>query len=164
ALGESLGCADVGIVAGAPDRPLVEVAPRDPEKPLVLAPADPLYVAIRRGVAVSATARPAADRRGPSRAAVRRAAGIDAALVVPLPPTPRTIGGLLLGERRDGRLYTHDDEGLVATLASQIAAALENAQAVEALRAFKRRFSAENVYLREETRLDPPLGDLVGQP
>src|SRR5262249_45966794 len=60
ALGESLGCADVGIVAGAPDRPLVEVAPRDPEKPLVLAPADPLYVAIRRGVAVSATARPAA--------------------------------------------------------------------------------------------------------
>ncbi len=162
ALEAGLGCASLRIVSGPPDAALEEVVPRDPARGLVLPPADPLYVAIRRGLTVSGTAVPAADRTGPSRAAVRRAAEVEAALVVPLPPTRRRIGALLLGERRDDRLYTHDDEQLVATLAGQIGAALENAQAVQALRALEQRLSAENVQLREEGRLDPALGDLVG--
>src|SRR5262249_56237700 len=103
-------------VSGRGDEALGEAAPGGPARGLVLPPADPLYVAIRRGLTVSAAA-PAGDRRGPSRAAVHRAPELGAALVVPLPPTRRRIGALLLGERRDGRLYTHGDEQLVATLA-----------------------------------------------
>ena len=163
AFDESLGCTDLRIVGGRPDAALDEIAPRDARRPHRLPPADPLYVAIRRGIAVSATAAAPRDRGGPSRAAVRRATELGAALVVPLPPSRHGIGGLLLGDRRDGRLYTHDDEQLVATLAGPAAIALENAQAVQALRTLEQRASAENVQLREEARLDPARGDLVGR-
>jgi formate hydrogenlyase transcriptional activator len=163
AFDESLGCTDLRIVGGRPDAVLDEIAPRDARRPHRLPPADPLYVAIRRGIAVSATATAPRHRGGPSRAAVRRATELGAALVVPLPPSRHGIGGLLLGDRRDGRLYTHDDERLVATLAGPAAIALENAQAVQALRTLERRASAENVQLREEARLDPARGDLVGR-
>ena len=162
ALEQALGCTSLRVVSGPPDRPLVEVAPLDREQPLVLAPADPLYVAIRRGVAVSIAPR-APERRGPSRAALHRATQLGAALVVPLPPSEHAIGALLLAERQNGRSYSRDDEALVAMLASQAAAALENAEAVNSLRALLSRLSAENLYLREEARLDPGLGDLVGR-
>jgi len=94
---------------------------------------------------------------------VHRSAQLGAALVVPLPPAEHGIGAMLLGERDDGRLYTHDDEALLATLASQAGAALEAAHTVQALRALEERLSEENVHLREVTRLDPALGDLVGR-
>ena len=162
-LKRGLGCDRLRVVTGSADHPLTEVSPLEPAQPLVLAPADPLYVAIRRGVPVSATAAPAPDRRGASRAAVHRSAELGTALVVPLPPAAHGIGALLLGERDDGRLYTNDDEALVATLAGHAAAALENAHAVQSLRALEQRLREENVHLREVARLDPALGDLVGR-
>jgi formate hydrogenlyase transcriptional activator len=163
ALGNALGCTSVRLVGGRPDEALEEIAPHDARQPLRLPPADPLYVAIRRDLAVSAMAAPASARSGPSRAAFHRASALGAALVVPLPPTRQGIGALFLGERRDGRLYTHDDEQLAATLAGQTAIALENAQTLQALRTLEQRTSAENVQLRDEARLDPARGDLVGR-
>ena len=64
--------------------------------------------------------------------------------------------------RRDARLYTRDDETILATLAGQTAAALENARAMECCVRSSGGLSAENLRLREATRLDPALGDLVG--
>ncbi|MCW5888946.1 MAG: GAF domain-containing protein [bacterium] len=81
-----------------------------------------------------------ADASGPVLRAERSArdAGLlEAAhieLAVPLRVKGRLVGLLALGPRGDGRVYTDDDLGLVATVSSQVAIALENARLYEELR------------------------------
>ncbi len=161
-LSGSLGSETVRVLAGTPDAPLCEVAPDAPLAAVTLAPADPLYVALRRGLTVDAAARPARDRRGASRAAVQRLAELGGRLAVALPPREGQLGSLVLGPRRDGRLYTSDDVALVEILAGQAATALENTRAWENVRALQQRVSAENVYLREEMALEQDLTEIVG--
>jgi transcriptional regulator with GAF, ATPase, and Fis domain len=160
ALGDAFGCERIRLLAGAPDAALAE-AGAEPS-PLALAPADPLYVAVRRGRQVLAGDPAPGGRAGPSRAAVQRLATLGAALAVPLPASSERIGMLLLSARRDGRPYTREDAALVATLAGQVAVALDDARALEALEELQRRLSAENLYLREEAGLVPGPGELVG--
>jgi formate hydrogenlyase transcriptional activator len=161
-LAGSLGSKTVHLLAGPADDPLGEIAP-DPSGPtLTLPPADPLYVALRRGLTIDATARPARHRRGASRAAVQRLVDLGGGLAVALPAREGQLGALILGPRRDGRLYTSDDAALVEILAGQAATALENARAWEEVRVLEQRMRAENVYLREEMALEQDLAEIVG--
>jgi len=68
-----------------------------------------------------------------------RAAGIE--VVVPLRVKDRVVGLLTLGPRGDRSLYTDDDLALVATLANQVAIALENARLYEELRESREQVS-----------------------
>jgi len=56
------------------------------------------------------------------------------ALIRPLHIEERSIGILMLGEKKSGVYYTHEDIALIETLANQSAVALGNARAVESLR------------------------------
>jgi transcriptional regulator with GAF, ATPase, and Fis domain len=163
ALCEALGCESLRLVAGPPDRALEEIGPAPSTAPISLAPADALYVALRRGRRVFADAPgPQPQRSGASRGAVQRLAGLGLALAVPLPPSEARIGALLLSRRRDGRQLTPEDAALVATLAGQATLALENAAALASLQQLERRLAAENVYLRGEAGADLE-GGLVGR-
>ena len=83
-------------------------------------------------------------------------------LAVPLPPTAGHLGGLLLGQRADGRRHTREDERVLETLAAQTAVALENARAWEEVRRLEQRLAAENLYLREEVQLAHDVTGIVG--
>lgn len=163
AAAQSVAAGTVRVVVGAPDDALEEISPPPGIVPTTLETSDPLRPAIRRGHSVRFQV-PAAGRRGPSKAALRRAEELDAALMVPLPPNDARSGALLLGERTDGRLYTGDDEMLLETLAAQTTIALENANSWESVQELQNKLHAENIYLREEIDLaDDTGGVLVGK-
>jgi signal transduction histidine kinase len=81
-----------------------------------------------------------ADAAGPVLRTERAASDADVLgearieLAVPLRVKGRLVGLLALGPRGDGRLYTDEDLGLVATVSNQVAIALENARLYEELR------------------------------
>lgn len=163
AASRSVAASDVRIVAGPADGVLEEVEPAEAAQPTSLPTSDPFRPAIRRGQSVRFQA-PMGGRRGPSKAAVRRASELGVAILVPLPPSEAQSGALLVGDRTDGRLYTGDDEMLLETLAAQVTVALENAQAWQSVRALEEKLRAENVYLREEIDLaDDTGGVMVGK-
>ena len=60
-------------------------------------------------------------------------ARLGASLVVPIAFEGRPLGFLALGHKASGRFYSGEDYGLLQTLASQGAMALENARAYQAL-------------------------------
>jgi signal transduction histidine kinase len=68
-----------------------------------------------------------------------RVRGVE--LVLALRVKARTVGLLTLGRRGDARVYTDDDIALVATLANQVAIALENARLYEELRESREQVS-----------------------
>jgi len=68
--------------------------------------------------------------------------GEDAALGVPFRADGALVAVLLLGRRRSGALYGADDRRLLHTLANQGAVAIENALALDQLRALNRDLEA----------------------
>lgn len=163
AAAKSVAAGTVRVVVGPPDGALEEISPPPGVEPTTLETSDPLHPAVRRGHSVRFQA-PVAGRRGPSKAGIRRAEELDAALMVPLPPNDERIGALLLAKRTDGRLYTGDDEMLLETLAAQTTIALENAKSWESVQELQSKLHAENVYLREEIDLaDDTGGVMVGK-
>ena len=120
----------VHLVAGPADGPLDEIAPFAHQTPVALSPTDPLRVAMRQKRVLSFEEPHPAGRAAPSRAAVARAEVLGIAAVVPLTAGDALEGALLVGPRRDGRLYTRDDVLLLETLAAQSSVAIENARAL----------------------------------
>src|SRR5262249_52824395 len=136
------------LVTGSADGALAEVAAAAPRDALSLSATDPLHALVLRGEAVSFEAGALRTGRHPSRAAAARAGELDVRLLVPLPRTDARAGALLLGPRTDGRLYTREDERLLAALAAQAAVAIETASAWDEVRRLEQRLDAENLYLR----------------
>ncbi len=161
AVRDGVDAAGLRVVAGGADEPLRERGAVEGE-PLVLTPADPLSVALRRGQLVQPAGGRTTQKPAPSRAAIHRASELGIALAVPLPMGAGQSGALLLGPRRDGRLYTSDDHLQIETLAGQAATALENGRAWLEIQALERRLRAENLYLRQEAQPAPDAGAIVG--
>jgi transcriptional regulator with GAF, ATPase, and Fis domain len=87
-------------------------------------------------------------------------------VAVSLPPgdagdAPRPV--LLLGPRRDGRLYTREDVAWLESLAARSAVAFENARAWERIGRLQERLERENRSLREEASLRHDFAGLVGR-
>lgn len=73
---------------------------------------------------------------GASPAAYLDAHGID--LAVPMLSRNRLIGAMLLGQKRSGELFVHEDLELLGTIANQAAVALENAAGYEEIERMNR--------------------------
>ena len=157
ATGRSLGGGTVRLAAGVPHEPLRAVGAAGGG--FVLEPGDPVYAALECGEGIDVRSR----TRRPAAATAARMQALGADLAVALPPSDRLVGGMLLGPRHDGRLYTADDVALLETMAAQVAIALENARAWEAVQALERRLTSENAYLREEAGLEHDVTHIVGQ-
>jgi transcriptional regulator with GAF, ATPase, and Fis domain len=149
------------LVSGPREGPVEEMGAPPGAAPLVLAPGDPLATILGRGVCVRFTGTPRQDAPA-ARGAAERARELGVQLAVPLPPTASHVGGLLLGQRTDGRPHTREDERVLETLAAQTAVALENARAWEEVRRLEQRLAAENLYLREEVQLAHDVTGIVG--
>jgi transcriptional regulator with GAF, ATPase, and Fis domain len=116
--------------------------------------------ALRRGAALDVDAdEPIADA---PRATLRELEVAGVRLLVPFPPAARSAGGIGVGARRDGRLYTSEDRELLEALASQVALALENARVFEELRGLERRLAQENVHLRAEIAQRRGFDEIIG--
>ena len=161
AVASGFAASSMRLVSGPREGPVEEVGAPPGAAPLVLPPGDPLATILGRGACArfAGTAQlgvPAA------RGAVERARELGVHLAVPLPPTASHVGGLLLGQRADGRRHTREDERVLETLAAQTAVALENARAWEEVRRLEQRLAAENLYLREEVQLAHDVTGIVG--
>ena len=88
--------------------------------------------------------------------------GLRSAISVPMTIKGKIIGTLNVGSRVPGR-YGPDEASLLASIAEQVALALENLLAYEEIAALKARLEEENVYLQEEVRTEAAFGDVVGQ-
>jgi transcriptional regulator with GAF, ATPase, and Fis domain len=149
----------VRLVSGPREGPVEEVGAPPGAAALVLAPGDPLATVLARGASIRFAG---GVPQNAARGAADRARDLGVQLAVSLPPTPGHVGGLLLGERTDGRRYTREDERVLETLAAQTAVALENARAWEEVRRLEQRLAAENLYLREEVQLAHDVTGIVG--
>src|SRR6266566_1645565 len=88
--------------------------------------------------------------------------GLLSANSVPMTIKGKIIGTLNVGSRVPGR-YGPDEASLLASIAEQVALAIENLLAYEEIAALKARLEEENVYLQEEVRTEAAFGDFVGQ-
>jgi len=88
--------------------------------------------------------------------------GLLSAISVPMTIKGKIIGTLNVGSRVPGR-YGPDEASLLASIAEQVALAIENLLAYEEIAALKARLEEENVYLQEEVRTEAAFGDFVGQ-
>ncbi|MCH2172988.1 sigma 54-interacting transcriptional regulator [Myxococcota bacterium] len=161
-LGDAIPCSSVRVVIGARGEPMTEVAPPAGRIGLRLPTEDALYMALEMGSSVSQEARLTGRRRLPQ-GAIARSRDLGAHLVVALTPSESVIGGILLGERDDGQLYTAQDEHLIEMIARQAAVALENAAFWEEIETLRQRLEKENLYLREQAAVEMQVGDIVGR-
>jgi len=90
------------------------------------------------------------------------AGGVRSYLIVPLIAQGRAIGALLLGSFVANR-YSPDDVPLVEAVAKQIALAVDNMQAYEAISRLRSQLEEENRYLQEEIKSDYNFEEIVGQ-
>ena len=88
--------------------------------------------------------------------------GLRSAISVPMTIKGKIIGTLNVGSRVPGG-YGPEEASLLASIAEQVALALENLLAYEEIAALKARLEEENVYLQEEVRTEAAFGDVVGQ-
>ena len=88
--------------------------------------------------------------------------GLRSAVTVPMRIKGKIIGTLNVGSRVPGG-YGAEEVSLLASIAEQVALALENLLAYEEIAALKARLEEENVYLQEEVRTEAAFGDVVGQ-
>jgi len=63
---------------------------------------------------------------------------LGAALIVPMIHKDRLTGILVLGQKKSGELFVHEDLALLATIANQSVTAIENAKIYEELETFNR--------------------------
>jgi len=90
------------------------------------------------------------------------AEGIDAVCSAPMTIGDRRLGTLTIG-RSGGAPFTADDAELLASVANQVAFAVENALAFQEIAALKDKLAAEKIYLEEEIRTDYNFEEIVGQ-
>ena len=90
------------------------------------------------------------------------AGGVRSYLIVPLIAQGRAIGALLLGSFVANR-YSPNDVPLVEAVAKQIALAVDNMQAYEAISRLRSQLEEENRYLQEEIKSDYNFEEIVGQ-
>ncbi len=88
--------------------------------------------------------------------------GLRSALSVPLPFKGKVLGTLNVGSRAPGR-YGEAEVSLLASIAEQVALAIENLLAYEQIAALKARLEEENLYLQEEARSEAALGEVIGE-
>ena len=158
AVASGVAASTVRLVSGLREGLVEEVGAAPGVTPLVLAPGDPLASMLGRVACVRLAGPDAPGARG----AIDRARELGVSLAVPLPSTATHVGGLLLGPRTDGRMYTREDERVLETLAAQTAVALDNARAWDEVRRLEQRLAAENLYLREEVQLAHDVTGIVG--
>jgi transcriptional regulator with GAF, ATPase, and Fis domain len=161
AVASGVAASTMRLVSGPRGGPVEEVGAPPGAAPLVLAAGDPIAAILGRNASVrfaGGTGQEVAAARG----AVDRARELGVHLAVSLPSTATRVGGLLLGQRTDGRPYTREDERVLETLAAQTAVALDNARAWEEVRRLEQRLAAENLYLREEVQLAHDVTGIVG--
>lgn len=77
---------------------------------------------------------------------------IGATLVVPIAFEQRPVGFIALGDKESGRFYSGEDRGLLQTLASQGAVALENAHSYQALERTNRELQSAQAQLIQAER------------
>lgn len=161
AIAEALPGSFARFVLGKPGEPLVEVAAPPGQRALTLPPADALYTALARGQSVRVQDR-VGERQHLPQGASARCRELQLSLAIPLPPGDAVVGGILLGEREDGRPYVAREEGLIAILAQQVSTSLENAAAWGEVELLRERLEKENQYLREKVNVEMHAGDIVG--
>ena len=90
------------------------------------------------------------------------AEGIQSMCSVPLIVHDRKLGTLSIG-RVGGEPFTDCDADLLASVAKQVAFAVENALAFQEIAALKDKLAAEKVYLEDEIRTEYNFEEIVGQ-
>ncbi|HZN54578.1 MAG TPA: sigma 54-interacting transcriptional regulator [Candidatus Polarisedimenticolaceae bacterium] len=88
--------------------------------------------------------------------------GLRSAVSVPLTTKSRVLGTLNVASREPGR-YGEAEASLLASIAEQVALAIENLLAYEEIAALKARLEEENLYLQEEVRSEAAFGDVIGE-
>ena len=73
------------------------------------------------------------------------------------------LGGVFLGKKLSGEVYSASDLELIEAAGSQVAAALENLALYEDLQAAQERLQLENIALRQEVVKEYEDGRIVGQ-
>lgn len=73
------------------------------------------------------------------------------------------LGGIFLGAKLSGEVYTEADYELLQAITSHATAALENLRLYEELKAAQERLQLENIALREEVQKDYEEGRIIGQ-
>jgi formate hydrogenlyase transcriptional activator len=89
------------------------------------------------------------------------AEGFRADCLVPLVVAGRCIGTLNVASKTRNQ-YSDWDLRLLQDVGNQVALAVENMQAYEAIAALKARLETENVYLQEEIRTEHNFDEIVG--
>jgi len=90
------------------------------------------------------------------------AEGIQAMCSVPLAVRDRRVGTLCIG-RLSGEPFSVADAELLATVAQQVAFAVDNALAFEEIAELKDKLAAEKVYLEDEIRTEYNFEEIIGQ-
>ena len=87
---------------------------------------------------------------------------IQAMCSVPLAVRDRRVGTLCIG-RLSGEPFSVADAELLATVAQQVAFAVDNALAFEEIAELKDKLAAEKVYLEDEIRTEYNFEEIIGQ-
>jgi formate hydrogenlyase transcriptional activator len=98
----------------------------------------------------------------PKEVTLREAEGFKIGCAVPLISRNHILGVLALG-RREENLFTQDDVEFLTQIASQVAAAVENALAYGEIAELKDRLAQEKLYLEDEIRGEMDFEGIVGQ-
>jgi formate hydrogenlyase transcriptional activator len=88
--------------------------------------------------------------------------GLVSALSVPLRSQGKVIGTLNVGSREVSR-YDGKHSELLLAIADQVVLAIQNMLAYEEVATLKQRLEQENLYLQEESRVEAPFVDVVGE-
>src|SRR5262245_12333244 len=88
--------------------------------------------------------------------------GLRSAVSVPLTVKGKILGTLNVGSRVPTR-YGEGEVSLLASIADQVALALENLLAYEQIAALKARLEEEKLYLQEEARSEATFGEVIGE-
>lgn len=75
----------------------------------------------------------------------------------------KVVGGLFLGMKLSGEVYSETDDELLEAVASHSTTALENLQLYEELKDAQERLQLENIALREEVLREYEDGRIIGQ-
>jgi len=88
--------------------------------------------------------------------------GMQSGCWVPLVYRGEAVGAMMIGSRLEAA-FTQRDAGMLLEVASQVAMAVNNAQAYRQIAELRDKLSQEKRYLEEEINLDNRFEDIVGE-